>query len=70
MYVVSDVGGAGQSTSVMLDQKTQIMMTDRRVKSVSKRPPLMAPLVELHRWTLMTYWKICPMANNNMAANR
>jgi len=63
-------GGIGQSSSVILDQKTQIMITDRRVKSVSKRPPLMAPFVPVQMWTLMTYWKTCPMANRMAAAMR
>jgi hypothetical protein len=68
--VLVSVEGRGQSSSVMLDQKTQIMMTDKRVKSDSKSPPLMAPLVALQRCTLMTYWKTCPMAKRSIAATR
>jgi len=48
----------GQSSSVMLDQNTQIITTDRRVKRVENRPPLILPSVPLQMWTLMTYWKI------------
>lgn len=48
-------GGMGQSSSVMLDQKTQIMATDNSVKRVSKKPPFIAPLLPLQMWTLMTY---------------
>lgn len=47
MYVLSPGGGIGQSSSVILDQKAQIRMTATSVKNVSKRPPLIAPLVPL-----------------------
>lgn len=45
VYVLSPETGMGQSSSVMLDQKTQIMMTDKRVKRVSKSAPSILPLV-------------------------
>lgn len=60
----------GQSSSVMLDQNTQIVTTARSVNNVSNRPPLILPLVPSQIWTLMTYWKICPMANKMTAATR
>jgi hypothetical protein len=46
--------GIGQSSSVMLDQKIQIVTTERRVKSVSKSAPLILPLVPLQMCTLTT----------------
>jgi hypothetical protein len=54
----------------MLDQNTQIITTDRRVKRVEKRPPLILPSVPLQMWTLTTYWKIWPMAKRRAAASR
>ena len=39
--------GIGQSSSVMLDQNTQIITTASRVNSVSNKPPLILPLVPL-----------------------
>ena len=45
VYVLSPDVGIGQSSSVILDQKTHIMMTDKRVKNVSKRAPSILPLV-------------------------
>jgi hypothetical protein len=48
----------GQSSSVMLDQKTQIMITAARVNSVSNKPPFILPCVALQIWTLTTYWNI------------
>jgi hypothetical protein len=62
--------GMGQSSSVMLDQKTQIMMTESMVKRVEKKPPLMAPLEPLQICTLITYWKIWLMAKRIAAAPR
>ena len=62
--------GMGQSSSVMLDQKTQIMMTDRRVKRVEKNPPLIAPFEPLQMCTLITYWKIWLIAKRIAAAPR
>lgn len=45
-YVYVCVGGpTGQSSSVMLDQKTQTMTTDSNVKRVSNKAPLIFPLV-------------------------
>lgn len=70
MYVLPVEAGIGQSSSVMLDQKTQIMMTAKRVNRVSKKPPLMAPFEPVHMCTLMTYWKIWPMAKRSMAPTR
>lgn len=70
VYVLPVDAGMGQSSSVMLDQKTQIMMTAARVKRVSKKPPLIAPFEPLQMCTLMTYWKIWPMAKRSMAAVR
>jgi hypothetical protein len=60
----------GQSSSVMLDQKTQIMMTDKRVKRVEKNPPLIAPFEPLQMCTLITYWKIWLIAKRIAAAPR
>ena len=60
----------GQSSSVMLDQKTQIMTTDRRVKKVSKSAPSILPLVPVQMWMLTMYWKIWPMAKRRAAATR
>jgi hypothetical protein len=62
--------GIGQSSSVMLDQNTQIMMTESRVKRVEKKPPLMAPFEPLQMCTLITYWKIWLMAKRRPAAVR
>ena len=62
--------GIGQSSSVMLDQNTQIMMTESRVKRVEKKPPLMAPFEPLQMCTLITYWKIWLMAKRRPAAAR
>jgi hypothetical protein len=62
--------GIGQSSSVMLDQNTHTMTTASSVKSVSNSPPLIFPLDPLQMCTLMTYWKIWPMANNRAAASR
>lgn len=62
--------GIGQSSSVMLDQKTQIMITARRVKRVEKKPPLMAPFEPLQMCTLITYWKIWLMMKRSAAAQR
>ena len=45
-YVYVSVGGpTGQSSSVMLDQKIQTMITDSNVKRVSNKAPLTLPLV-------------------------
>lgn len=60
----------GQSSSVMLDQKTHIIMTASRVKSVSNMPPLILPFVPLQMCTLMTNWKICPIAKSTTEAAR
>jgi hypothetical protein len=60
----------GQSSSVMLDQKTQIMMTESKVKRVEKKPPLMAPFEPLQMCTLITYWKIWEIAKRRAAAPR
>lgn len=54
----------------MLDQKTQIMMTDSMVKRVEKNPPLMAPFEPLQMCTLITYWNIWLMAKRRAAAQR
>ena len=70
VYVGSPDVGIGQSSSVILDQKTQIMMTEKRVKSVSKKAPSILPLVPLHMCVLITYWNICPIANSKAAAMR
>jgi hypothetical protein len=70
VYVLPAEVGIGQSSSVMLDQKTQIMMTDSRVKRVEKKPPLMAPFEPLQMCTLITYWKIWLMAKRRAAAPR
>ncbi len=48
----------GQSSSVMLDQKTHIITIDSKVKSVSKNAPSILPLVPWQMWVLITYWKI------------
>jgi hypothetical protein len=60
----------GQSSSVMLDQKTQIMMTESKVNRVEKKPPLMAPFAPLQMCTLITYWKIWEIAKRRAAAPR
>ena len=60
----------GQSSSVILDQKTHIMTTEARVKRVSKNAPSILPLVPLQMWVLITYWKIWPRANSSAAAKR
>ena len=39
--------GIGQSSSVILDQNTHIMITESKVKSVSNKAPLIFPLVPL-----------------------
>ena len=70
MYVLPAEVGMGQSSSVMLDQKTQIIMTESRVKRVEKKPPLMAPLAPVQMCTLITYWKIWLMAKRRAAAPR
>lgn len=70
VYAPCPVPGIGQSSSVMLDQKTQMVTTERRVKRVSNMPPLILPEVPLQMWTLMTYWKIWPMAKRRAAARR
>lgn len=62
--------GMGQSSSVILDQKSQIMATAKSVKNVSNMPPLIAPFVPLQMCTLMTYWKIWPMAKRSAAPMR
>jgi hypothetical protein len=62
--------GIGQSSSVMLDQNSQMTATAKSVNSVSNRPPLILPSVPSHMCTLMTYWKICPIANRSAAANK
>lgn len=62
--------GIGQSSSVMLDQKTQIITTERRVNKVEKKPPLIAPFEPLQMCTLITYWKIWLMAKRRAAAPR
>jgi len=62
--------GAGQSSSVMLDQNFQIVPTARRVKRISKRPPFILPFVELQMCTLITYWKIWPIAKRRAARMR
>ena len=64
------VAGTGQSSSVMLDQKIQIMTTARRVKRVAKRPPLMAPEVPVQMWGLAMYWKTWPMTKSRAALER
>lgn len=53
-YVGSE-GGSGQSSSVMLDQNIHTMITDRRVKRVSKRAPLIFRSDAVQRWVLTTY---------------
>jgi len=68
--VLPPVPGIGQSSSVILDQKTHIMTTASKVKSVSNRPPLIAPFVPVQMCTLATYWKICPMAKRRAALAR
>lgn len=70
MYVLSPDVGIGQSSSVILDQKTHIMTTDRSVNNVSKRAPSILPWVPWQMWVLITYWKIWPIANNSAAAMR
>jgi hypothetical protein len=60
----------GQSSSVMLDQNTQTMTTASSVKSDSNRPPLILPSVPWQMCTLITYWKICPMAKRMAAPSR
>lgn len=45
VYVGSPDTGIGQSSSVMLDQNTHSMTTERRVKSVSKSAPSILPSV-------------------------
>lgn len=62
--------GNGQSSSVMLDQKAHIATTERRVNKVSNSAPLTFPCVAVQMWTLMMYWKICPMAKSNAAPKR
>lgn len=46
--------GMGQSSSVMLLQKNQIVTTDSMVNRVSNKAPLIFPLVAWHRCVLMT----------------
>lgn len=55
VVVEASMAGIGQSSSVMLDQKTQSMTTDKRVKRVWKRAPSILPSVPLQRCVLMTY---------------
>lgn len=69
MYEPPDTG-MGQSSSVILDQNTQIITTEARVKIVSNIAPLILPLVPLQMWTEMTKSKICPIAKRNTAAAR
>ena len=45
VYWPSPATGIGQSSSVMLDQNTHIIMTESRVKSVSNSAPSILPLV-------------------------
>lgn len=61
---------AGQSCSVMLVQKTQTMMTARRVKRVWKREPSMAPFVPEQMCMLIRKSKIWPMAKRRTAEKR
>ena len=70
MYVLSPDVGIGQSSSVILDQKTHIITTDNNVNNVSKSAPSILPWVPWQMWVLITYWKICPIANNSAAAMR
>lgn len=70
VYAPCPVPGIGQSSSVILDQNTQMVTTERRVNRVSNMPPLILPLVPLQMWTLATYWKIWPMAKRRAAAIR
>lgn len=69
VYVPPETG-IGQVSSVMLLQKTQVITTARRVKSVSNKAPLILPLVPWHMCVLITYWKICPMAKRRAAPKR
>lgn len=62
--------GIGQSSSVMLLQKSHTTTTDKRVKKVSKSAPLTLPCVGLQMWTLITKLKICPIAKRRAAAVR
>jgi hypothetical protein len=57
-YEYPGVPAAGQSSSVMLDQNTHIMITERRVKSVSNMPPLILPCTPWQMCTETTNWKI------------
>lgn len=70
VYEVSPDTGIGQSSSVILDQKTQIMTTERRVNRVSKSAPSILPLVPVHMCMLITYWNIWPMAKRRAAPIR
>lgn len=70
VYVLPPEGAIGQSSSVMLDQNSHIVTTARRVKSVSNSPPLIFPFVPLQMCTLITYWKICPIAKRRVAPTR
>jgi len=51
VYIEPPAGAIGQSSSVMLAQKIHMQITAARVKSVSKRPPLMAPLLPVQMCT-------------------
>lgn len=64
------VPAVGQSSSVMLDQNTQVMITASRVNKISNKPPLILPCTPLQMCTEMTNWKICPMAKRRPAASR
>ena len=60
----------GQSSSVIDDQNTQMDTTASNVNKVSKKAPLIFPLVGLQICTETTYWKIWPIANSSAAATR
>lgn len=64
------VTGIGQSSSVMLDQKTQMVTTAARLKSDENKPPFIAPFVPLQIYTEMTNWKIWLIAKSRAAAKR
>ena len=70
VYAPWPPSGIGQSSSVILDQKTQTMTTAARVNSVSNKPPFILPCVALQIWTLITYWNIWPIAKSRAALPR
>lgn len=69
MYVAPAMG-TGQSSSVILDQNSQMAVTAKRLNKTWNRPPLILPLVPSQIWTLMTNSKTWAMAKSKTAAMR